>query len=55
MPSFKDMTKEERDDLITKMSEAIKKHGFEDKINIEVIRQTVCPLGDTEVKDDKFL
>jgi len=38
MTSFNDMTKEERDGLVTKLSEAIKKHGFEDKIKISVIR-----------------
>lgn len=55
MTSFNDMSKEDRDGLVTKLSEAIKKHGFEDKLKIEVMRQTVCPLGHSEVKDDKFL
>ena len=55
MPSYNDMSKDERDGLVTKLSEAIKKHGFEDKIKIDLVRQTVCPLGAAEVKDDKFL
>lgn len=53
--SFANMTKDERDALITKLKEAITKHGLQDKLKIEVIRQTVCPLGADKVQDDKFL
>ena len=55
MPSFNTMSKEDRDGLVAKLSEAIKKHGFQDKLKIDIIRQTVCPLQHNEVKDDKFL
>jgi len=28
---------------------------MQDKLKIEIIRQTVCPLSHSEVKDDKYL
>ena len=49
------MTKEEQDALVSKLQDAIKKHGLEDKLKIKKIRQTVCPLAHDEVQDQKFL